>query len=119
MSENPTDLNAAVMDRDLALEIWGQEDATPEGGWWAVLDRCDDDAGPYPPVALFARRADADAYVAASHPDDITTPLVFQGCVTPAMVRPDGGVIVSNDFFIDNHEALQAKLDRMARGIEG
>lgn len=90
------------------IERWSVEETCPEGGWWAVLDRCDDDAGPYPPVALFRERKDADAYVAAR--DAEGEPLAYDACVTPAAILADGTLAVSNDYDVDDHAALSEAL---------
>lgn len=94
---------------DLHLERWSPEETCPEGGWWAVCERCDDDAGPYPPVALFRLRKDAVAYIDGSDPhgDD----LVFDACVTPAAVLADGTVALGNDIRINTHAELSAALE--------
>lgn len=91
---------------DLSIDCWTSEEATPAGGWWAVLDRCDDDAGPYPPVALFQGRADADAYIAARDSDGDL--LAFDAVVAPALMLPDGRIVVGNDYDIETHAQLQA-----------
>jgi len=93
------------------VERWSPEEACPSGGWWAVCDRCDDEAGPYPPVALFRSRARAEAYIRAKEADDPTDPLVYDACVTPAAVLNDGTLAVSNDVRIDTHAALSAALE--------
>lgn len=90
------------------IERWSVEETCPEGGWWAVLDRCDDDAGPYPPVALFRERQDADAYVAARDADG--EPLVYDATVTPAAILADGTLAVANDYTVDDHTALSVAL---------
>lgn len=101
---------------NLHIERWRAEEAAPDGGWWAVVDSCDDDAGPYPPVALFRRQRDADDYVRARDPDDDQDPLVYDACVTPAVLLADGTLAVANDFEIDDHAALRAALGAGGEG---
>lgn len=80
------------------VEAWGPEDACPDGGWWAVCDRCDDDAGPHPPVALFRSKADAEAYIEVKDPKDADCQLVFDATILPAIITGDGVLHVSNDY---------------------
>lgn len=99
---------------ELYIERWTPAEATPSGGWWAVCDRCDDDAGPYPPVAMFRNKSDAEAYTQARDPDEDSEdlPLVFDACVTPAVVLADGTVVVANDYGIETHADLRAALSK-------
>lgn len=90
----------------LYIDRWTAAEATPDGGWWAVCDRCDDDAGPYPPVAMFRCEKDANAYILARDADG--EPLAYDATVTPALVTPDGGLVVGNDYEIETHEQLRA-----------
>lgn len=101
---------------DLYIERWTPGEATPSGGWWAVCDRCDDDAGPYPPVALFRERRRAEAYIRAEDPDDAECRLAFDACVTPAIVLGDGTVVVANDYDIETHNELRAAIAEVPRG---
>lgn len=91
---------------DRHIEIWSREKATPSGGWWAVCECSDDDAGPYPPVALFRGRAGAEAYAQAVDADDPEVPLVWDPTVTPAVVLADGTVVYGNDYDIETHAQL-------------
>lgn len=91
---------------DLHIERWKRDEYTLDHGWWAVCDRADDDGGPYPPVALFAERADAERYLRARHPDDPESPLVFDAVITPAIFVGDE-LVVSNDYEIETHAHLR------------
>lgn len=95
------------------IERWSVEETCPEGGWWAVLDRVDDDAGPYPPVALFRSRAAADTYAAARDADG--EPLVCDAGVAPCAILADGTLAVSNDYDVDDHAAL---FEALGDGLE-
>lgn len=99
------------MNGQLHIERWSHEEACPDGGWWAVCDRCDDDAGPYPPVALFRLKSDAEAYINAYHVDDPKTPLAYDACVTPAAILSDGTLAVSNDYDVETHDDLAKALE--------
>lgn len=92
------------------IDQWSPEEATPEGGWWAVCDRCNDECAPFPPVALFRRLDDAYAYIKASDPDDAECHLVFDACVLPAAILNNGVLAVSNDYEIRTHAGLAAAL---------
>lgn len=97
--------------RPYIIDRWSPEEACPDGGWWAILDRCDDDAGPYPPVALFRNLADAEAYLKARDPEDADTALVYDGCWAPAAILADGTLAVANDYRISTHKELSDALD--------
>lgn len=97
---------------DLHLERWSPEETCPDGGWWAVCDRCDDDAGPYPPVALFRKLSDANAYIKARDPEDAECALVYDACVTPAAILSDGTLVVGNDYRIGTHAELSDAIER-------
>jgi hypothetical protein len=113
IAENPTPEAREVLGLDsVEIERWSVEETCPDGGWWAVLDRCDDDAGPYPPVALFRRKADADGYVVARDADGEL--LAYDACVTPAAILADGTLAVANDYRVDDHAALSTALEDAA-----
>lgn len=82
---------------------------------WAVYSECEGDAPTF--RAFFPSQLDAEAFAAAedphAHHGEDEGPICFDACVVVAVMTP-AGIYTSNDYSIDTHEALRARVAELS-----